>query len=176
MQLEVLHRKYTQNVSNYSSWVYSYLTDLKAKHFLEVCWLADEQQVEGPASAEVGHDNCIDRHWGEEFPPGRLEFLRVEISYSDEILIKHRPISASQNNIDICVRNLLKPCILHSLLKTVYKRPLLKSSQYLFVSQPPALWEKVTLRKSRAVNGNNTNIYSLTLPFLLENQQNFKAH
>lgn len=52
-----------------------YLADLKAKDFLKVCRLADEQQIKGPASAEIGHNDCIDRHGGEELPPGGLKFL-----------------------------------------------------------------------------------------------------
>lgn len=53
----------------------SHLTDFKSKHFLKVCRLTDEQQVEGPASAEIGHNDCIDWHGGKELPPGCLEFL-----------------------------------------------------------------------------------------------------
>lgn len=52
-----------------------YLADFKAKHLFKVCRLADEEQIKGPAPAEVGHDDCIDGHGGEEFPPGGLEFL-----------------------------------------------------------------------------------------------------
>lgn len=56
----------------------SHLANLKPKHLLKVGRLADEQQVEGPAPAEVGHDDCIDRHGGEELLPGGLEFLQRE--------------------------------------------------------------------------------------------------
>lgn len=53
----------------------THLAYLEAKHLLEVCRLANEQQVKGPAPAEVCHNDCIDRHRGEELPPGGLEFL-----------------------------------------------------------------------------------------------------
>lgn len=52
-----------------------HLADFKAKHLFKVCRLADEEQIKGPAPAEVGHDDCIDGHGGEELPPGGLEFL-----------------------------------------------------------------------------------------------------
>lgn len=54
---------------------FTHLADLKAKNFFKVCRLTDEKQIKGPASAEVGHNDCIDRHRREEFPPGSLEFL-----------------------------------------------------------------------------------------------------
>lgn len=57
----------------------AHLTDFKSKHFLKVCRLTDEQQVEGPASAEIGHNDCIDWHGGKELPPGCLEFLYKKI-------------------------------------------------------------------------------------------------
>ena len=53
----------------------THLTDFKAKHFLKICRLTDEQQIEGPAPAEVGHNDCIDRHGGEELLPRSLVFL-----------------------------------------------------------------------------------------------------
>ena len=53
----------------------AHLADLEAKHLLKVGGLADEQQVEGPAAAEVGHDDGVDRHRGEEPAPRSLEFL-----------------------------------------------------------------------------------------------------
>ena len=52
-----------------------HLADLKAKDLFKVGWLADEQQVEGPAPAEVGHNYGIHRHRGEEMPPWCFEFL-----------------------------------------------------------------------------------------------------
>lgn len=52
-----------------------YLADFKAKHLFKVCRLANEEQIKSPAPAEVCHDNCIDRHGGEELPPGGLIFL-----------------------------------------------------------------------------------------------------
>lgn len=51
------------------------LADGEAKHFLEVCRLADKEQVEGPAAAEVCHNDSIDRHGGKETTPWGLEFL-----------------------------------------------------------------------------------------------------
>lgn len=53
-----------------------HLADLEAKNLLEVCRLADEEQVEGPASAEVGHDNGVHWHGGEEMAPRGFEFLQ----------------------------------------------------------------------------------------------------
>jgi len=52
-----------------------YLADFKAKNLLKVCRLTDEKQIKGPASAEIGHNDCIDGHRGEELPPGGLKFL-----------------------------------------------------------------------------------------------------
>ena len=37
--------------------------------------MADEEQIEGPAAAEVGHDDGVDGHGGEEPAPRSLEFL-----------------------------------------------------------------------------------------------------
>lgn len=51
------------------------LADGEAKHFLKVCRLADKEQVEGPAAAEVCHNDSIDRHGGKETTPWGLEFL-----------------------------------------------------------------------------------------------------
>lgn len=53
----------------------SHLADLKAKDFFKVGWLADEQQVEGPAPAEVGHNDGVDWHGGEEVSPWGFKFL-----------------------------------------------------------------------------------------------------
>ena len=39
-----------------------HLADLEAKHLLEVRRLADEEQVERPAPAEVSHDDGIHRN------------------------------------------------------------------------------------------------------------------
>lgn len=52
-----------------------YLANFKAKHFLEVCRLADEQQVEGPAPTEVGHNDGVNWHGCKEGPPWCVEFL-----------------------------------------------------------------------------------------------------
>lgn len=55
---------------------FGYLADLKSKHFLKVCRLADEKQIESPASAEISHDDSIDWHGCKERPPGCVEFLQ----------------------------------------------------------------------------------------------------
>lgn len=55
--------------------VLSHLADLKLKHLLEIRRLTDEQQVKGPAPAEIGHDDGVDGHGREELPPGSVEFL-----------------------------------------------------------------------------------------------------
>lgn len=52
------------------------LADGEAKDFLEIRRLTDEQEVEGPAAAEVGHDDGVDGHGGKEMTPRGLEFLR----------------------------------------------------------------------------------------------------
>jgi hypothetical protein len=52
-----------------------YLADFKTKHFLKVGGLADEEQVEGPTPAEVGHDDRVDGHGTEKLLPRSLEFL-----------------------------------------------------------------------------------------------------
>lgn len=54
----------------------TYLAYLKAKHLLKIRRLADQQQVEGPTPTEVCHDDCIDRHRGEELSPWGFEFLK----------------------------------------------------------------------------------------------------
>ena len=54
----------------------SHLADLKAKHLFKVRRLANEQKVEGPAPAEIGHDDGVDWHGGEELSPGGFEFLK----------------------------------------------------------------------------------------------------
>lgn len=52
-----------------------HLANLEPKHLLKVCRLADEEQVEGPASAEISHNDGVHRHGGEEGPPGCVELL-----------------------------------------------------------------------------------------------------
>lgn len=54
------------------------LADGEAEDLLKIRRLADEEQVEGPAAAEVGHDDGVDGHRGEEPAPGGLEFLWQE--------------------------------------------------------------------------------------------------
>ncbi|TNN57395.1 hypothetical protein EYF80_032364 [Liparis tanakae] len=49
------------------------LADGEAKDLLKIGRLADQEQVEGPAAAEVGHDDGIDRHGGEETTPRYLK-------------------------------------------------------------------------------------------------------
>ncbi len=51
----------------------SHLADLKLKHLLEIRRLTDEQQVKGPAPAEVGHDDGVDGHGREELPSRECE-------------------------------------------------------------------------------------------------------
>lgn len=51
------------------------LADGEAKDLLKIRWLTDKEQVEGPAAAEVGHNDCIDGHGGKETTPRSLEFL-----------------------------------------------------------------------------------------------------
>lgn len=54
----------------------NYLADFEAKHFLKVGGLADEQQIESPAAAEIGHYDGVDRHGGEERFPRSVELLQ----------------------------------------------------------------------------------------------------
>lgn len=72
--------KLSSLVSRYRTYIqlvpgFSYLADLKPKHLLKVCWLADQEQVEGPASAEISYDDGVHRHGREEGPPWCVEFL-----------------------------------------------------------------------------------------------------
>lgn len=53
-----------------------YLANLEAKHLLKVRRLADEKQIESPASAEISHDDGVNWHGCEEGPPRRVEFLQ----------------------------------------------------------------------------------------------------
>lgn len=53
-----------------------YLANLEAKHLLKVRRLADEKQIESPASAEIGHNDGINWHGCKEGPPRRVEFLQ----------------------------------------------------------------------------------------------------
>lgn len=54
----------------------AYLANLEAKHLLKVRRLADEKQVESPASAEIGHNDGVNWHGCKEGPPWRVEFLQ----------------------------------------------------------------------------------------------------
>lgn len=51
------------------------LADGEAEDFLKIRRLADEEQVKGPATAEVGNNDGINGHGGKETTPGSLEFL-----------------------------------------------------------------------------------------------------
>ena len=46
------------------------LGQVKTEDFLEVLGLGDEEQVEGPGSGEVGDDDGVDGHAGEDATPG----------------------------------------------------------------------------------------------------------
>lgn len=70
MMLEIIFRADSRC---YKSCIY--LAYFKTKHLFKVRRLADEEQIKGPAPAEVGNNDCIDGHGGEEFPPRGLEFL-----------------------------------------------------------------------------------------------------
>ena len=56
--------------------VSSNLADRETKDLLEVCRLTDEEQVECPATAKVGHYNGIHRHRGEELAPRSVKLLQ----------------------------------------------------------------------------------------------------
>lgn len=53
----------------------SHLADLKLKHLLKIRRLTDEQQVKGPAPAEIGHDDGINGHRCEKPTPWSVKFL-----------------------------------------------------------------------------------------------------
>lgn len=53
----------------------THLADGEAKDLFKISWLTNEQEVEGPATTEVCHNNGIDRHRCEEFTPRSFEFL-----------------------------------------------------------------------------------------------------
>lgn len=54
---------------------FCYLANLEPKHLLEVRRLADEKQIESPASAEISHDDGVHWHGRKEGPPWCVEFL-----------------------------------------------------------------------------------------------------
>lgn len=71
-----------------------HLADLKAKNFFKVGRLADEQQVEGPAPAEVRHNDGVDGHGGEEVSPGGFKFLsQTEKNKQISLLTSHLKVS-----------------------------------------------------------------------------------
>lgn len=53
------------------------LADGKAKDLLKVGRLADQEQVKGPAAAEIGHNDSVDGHGGKEATPWSLKFLWI---------------------------------------------------------------------------------------------------
>lgn len=79
-----------------------YLADFEAKHLFKVCRLADEEQIKGPAPAEVGHDDGIDWHGGEKVSPWGFKFLHTK---KNEILLQSSTstvaVSLSRLNIDM---------------------------------------------------------------------------
>jgi hypothetical protein len=52
-----------------------YLTYCKSKDLLKVSWLTYQEQIEGPASTEVCHNDGIDRQGCEKPSPWCVEFL-----------------------------------------------------------------------------------------------------
>lgn len=67
----------------------AHLPDLEVEHLLEVHRLGDDEEVEGPGSAKVGHDDRIHGHGGEEtFPRGRPE-------------VGDRPLDVAQGLFDV---------------------------------------------------------------------------
>lgn len=55
-----------------------YLAYCKPKDFLKVSGLTYEEQIEGPASAKVCHDDCVNWHRCEKSLPGSTKFLGRE--------------------------------------------------------------------------------------------------
>ena len=53
----------------------SYLSDIEVECILEVLGLCDDEQVEAPAAAEVGDDDGIHGHGGEELLPRGIHEL-----------------------------------------------------------------------------------------------------
>lgn len=52
-----------------------YLAYCKSKDFFKVSRLTYKEQIEGPASAKVCHNDCINWHWSEKSFPGSTKFL-----------------------------------------------------------------------------------------------------
>lgn len=52
-----------------------YLTYCKSKDFFKVSRLTYKEQIEGPASTKVSHNDCINWHWSEKSFPGSTKFL-----------------------------------------------------------------------------------------------------
>lgn len=79
-----------------------YLADFEAKHLFKVCRLADEEQIKGPAPAEVGHNDGIDWHGGEKVSPWGFKFLHTK---RNEILLQSSTSTVaeflSRLNIDV---------------------------------------------------------------------------
>ena len=57
------------------------MRQIEVENFFKVLGLSDEEQVEGPGPGEVGDDDGVDGHGGEDAPPGGCKdgrlFLRV---------------------------------------------------------------------------------------------------
>ena len=81
------------------------LADLEAKHLLKVGGLADEQQVEGPAAAEVGHDDGVDGHGGEEGPPGGVELLQRHTDVSASLTLTLTRVEPAARTSGLRVRD-----------------------------------------------------------------------
>lgn len=52
-----------------------YLTYRKSKDFFKVSRLTYKEQIEGPTSTKVSHNDCINWHWSEKSFPGSTKFL-----------------------------------------------------------------------------------------------------
>lgn len=56
----------------------AHLADGEPKDLFKVSWLTNEQEVKCPATAEVCHNDGVDRHRCEEFTPRSFKFLQSE--------------------------------------------------------------------------------------------------
>lgn len=64
----------------------AYFANLEAKNLFKVCRLTNEKQIKGPASAKIGHNDCIDWHGGEKLSPWGLKFLWKHLIDSERCL------------------------------------------------------------------------------------------
>lgn len=53
----------------------THFADGEAEDLFKISWLTNEQEVKGPTTAEVCHDNGVDWHRREELTPRSFEFL-----------------------------------------------------------------------------------------------------